>query len=393
MKKIFLILILFTACNVFSQSMYLKKLRVIDSIYAPARINAGAYYLNGVPFSAGGGDVYLGNRQTFAARNVFSDTLKADGLSLIDNARITSNLNVTGDIISDLDFVKGSNVRIGTSDSYKLYLKTADTNRFYIDSLGFATFNKSLAVGTYMIATDSINTTQFSANSIFLNGYGGAIYFRGYNSSIVEGSNSLIYTSRTHDYMTKGGYNYIAHLDSATGMNLIYGDYYKNGVLLFDSSAFARTGTGLGTTISEVFNSIVTFASAVYFSAAATFNSTLTAAGDFIPTWTKNNSSRAAQQYEKIKIVSGKMPATVSTGSPTGDYAHGLNFNQIRSWTVMVKDDTTNYLYNPGQYYGTGILLYARVDSLNCKVETGSTAYSILNDSVFFRLVYTDFDR
>ena len=114
---------------------------------------------------------------------------------------------------------------------------------------------------------------------------------------------------------------------------------------------------------------------------------------DFVPTWTKNNSSRAAQQYEKIKIVSGKMPASVSTGSPTGDYAHGLNFNQIRSWTCMVKEDTTNTLYNPANYYGTGVLFYAKVDSLNCKVETGSAAYTILNDSVFFRIVYTDFDR
>ena len=116
----------------------------------------------------------------------------------------------------------------------------------------------------------------------------------------------------------------------------------------------------------------------------------ITFAKDFIPTWTKNNSNRAALQYEKVKIVSKKMPGSVSGNDTIG---HGLNFNQIRSWSAMVKEDTTNVLYSPGNYYGAGILFYAKVDSLYCRVETGSAAYTILNDSVFFRIVYTDFDR
>ena len=116
----------------------------------------------------------------------------------------------------------------------------------------------------------------------------------------------------------------------------------------------------------------------------------ITFAKDFIPTWTKNNSNRAALQYEKVKIVSKKMPGSVSGNDTIG---HGLNFNQIRSWSAMVKEDTTNVLYSPGNYYGAGILFYAKVDSLYCRVETGSAAYTILNDSVFFRIVYTDFQR
>ena len=124
----------------------------------------------------------------------------------------------------------------------------------------------------------------------------------------------------------------------------------------------------------------------------ATFDSAsgITFAKDFIPTWTKNNSNRAALQYEKTKIVSKKMPGSVSGNDTIG---HGLNFNQIRSWSAMVKEDTTNVLYSPGNYYGAGILFYAKVDSLYCRVETGSAAYTILNDSVFFRIVYTDFQR
>ena len=386
-KKILIILFFFlTVTNVFSQRMKLKELEVVDSIYAPARINAGEYYKNGIPFSSGGGDVYLGNRQTFTSRNVFDDSLVANGKTFIDDARITSQLKVTGDVTSDLNFLQGARTRIGTINSYGLALMTADTNRFYIDSLGYAGFNKSLVVGTYLLAIDSIQTTSLLGSTLYLGGAGGKIIFRGYNSEISESINQLKYISRQHNFLTKGGYNFIANLDSSTGMNLIYGDYYKNGVLLFDSSKFARTESS----ISELFNSVVTFASAVYFSAAATFNSTLTVVGDFIPTWTKNNSNRAALQYEKTKIVSKKMPGSVSGYDTIG---HGLNFNQIRSWSAMVKEDTTNVLYSPGNYYGTEIMFYAKVDSLYCRVETGSAAYTILNDSVFFRIVYTDFQR
>lgn len=381
MRKIFLIIILLITCNGFTQDLYLHKLRVRDSI------NAGAYYLNGVPFSAGGGDVYLGNRQTFTSRNVFSDTLKADGLSLIDDARITSQLNVTGDVISDLQFLKGSRVRIGSSDSYRIDFKTADTNRFYIDSLGYAGFNKSLAVGTYLLATDSVITDNFTTDNIYLRSMSNGIIFRGYNSQISEDINQLKYISRQHNFLTKGGYNFIANLDSSTGMNLIYGDYYRNGVLLFDTSKYAKTESG----ISELFNSVVTFAAAVYYSAAATFNSTLTVVGDFIPTWTKNGSSRNADQYEKVKIIAAKMPASTSKDT---SYAHGISdWHTIKSWAVTVHEDSSNFIYNPLQYYGTQPQYYARIDSLNCRIETGSGAYAILRDSVFFRIVYTDWQR
>lgn len=364
----------------------MKKLRVRDSI------NAGAYYLNGVPFSAGGGDVYLGNRQTFTKRNIFNDTLKADGLSLIDDARITSQLNVTGDVISDLQFLKGSRVRIGTSDSYRMDFKTADTNRFYIDSLGYAGFNKSLAVGTYLLATDSVTSANLTTDNLNFTGMSNGIIFRGYNSQISEDINQLKYTSRQHNFLTKNGYNFIANLDSSTGMNLIYGDYYRNGVLLFDTSKYAKTESG----ISELFNSVVTFASAVYYSAAATFNSTLTVVGDFIPAWTKNNSSRAADQYEKIKIVAGKLPATVTTNYSV---AHGISdWHTIKSWTTVVHDDSSNVISTSGVFSdfssGAGRLYsVCFLDSLNCNIRIPLAAVNMVNDSVFFRIVYTDWQR
>ena len=59
----------------------------------------------------------------------------------------------------------------------------------------------------------------------------------------------------------------------------------------------------------------------------------------------------------------------------------------------MAKDDTTNVLYNPGHFYGTGVIFYARIDSLMCRAELGSAAATVANDSIFFRIVYTDFQR
>ena len=140
MKKIFLILLLILIPGItFSQTMFLKKLDVKDSIYSTSGtgiINMSEFYKNGVPFSSGGGDVYLGNRQTFAARNVFNDSLISNSYSEFDNLKITNYINFLGDVISDLGFLKGATIRIGTLDNYGMQLRTADTNRIVIDSLG-----------------------------------------------------------------------------------------------------------------------------------------------------------------------------------------------------------------------------------------------------------------
>lgn len=257
MKKITLVILLLLSFNdAFSQSMRLRKLEVIDSIYVPARINASEYFKDGVPFSSGGGDVYLGNRQTFTSANIFSDTLKADGLSLIDNARITSNLSVTGDITSDLEFIKGSRVRIGTSDNYGVVIKTADTNRLAIDSLGIVSVNKSLSAGTYILSADSLITSSLVGDAVYLNGLGKAIYWRGYGSSIQEGVNALYYNVNSHYFKTVH-YNTIALLDSATGLDLKYGNYFLNGHLLFDSTRVGYLAKSQSWTGVNTFDSIV----------------------------------------------------------------------------------------------------------------------------------------
>ena len=126
----------------------------------------------------------------------------------------------------------------------------------------------------------------------------------------------------------------------------------------------------------------------------ATFDSAsgITFAKDFIPAWTKNNSASNYLQYEKIKIVKTLMPA--NTSSPAVSTAHGItDWHTIKSWTAVVMEDSTNFVYNVNQYYGLGPQWYARVDSLNVYTEIGSSAFPLRGDSVFFRIVYTDFNR
>ena len=129
----------------------------------------------------------------------------------------------------------------------------------------------------------------------------------------------------------------------------------------------------------------------------ATFDSAsgITFAKDFIPTWTKNNSSVAAYQYEKTKIVAGKLGALSSNTS----IAHGItDWHTIKSYTVTMHDDSANVIVLPNMYASFVAEVgrttsFVFIDSLNCNVRVPATAVNLPNDSVFFRLVYTDFQR
>jgi len=137
-------------------------------------------------------------------------------------------------------------------------------------------------------------------------------------------------------------------------------------------------------------NSVVTFAAAVTHSAAETFNGVVTMTSDLIVGWVKNQSSVNAYQYEKIKIVAGKLPN--STGSLS--MAHGISdWHSIKSYTAIVEEDSLNRVLACGNFYGTDILFYSQIDSINCVLVLGGSAVALKNDSVFFRIVYTDFSR
>jgi len=105
----------------------------------------------------------------------------------------------------------------------------------------------------------------------------------------------------------------------------------------------------------------------------------------------KNQSSVSAYQYEKTKIVGFKANALVNQIATA---THGItDWHTIKSWTCVLHEDSLNLLIVPGHYFGATVLYYAIVDSLNCQVNNGSAATSIKSDSVFFKIVYTDFSR
>jgi len=397
MKKLILFLFLITNIG-FSQSGYFNRIQVTDSIYNCARINAGSYYLNGVLQTFGGSSFDLTAYHLWSGINYFTN-----GTYFEDSVR------VTGQVI----------------------------------------FDSTLSVGGYVIATDSVKGNALSAGDMFLNNNGSGIYWRAYSSYINEGVDELFYSSKTHNFVTKNGNNYIAILDSASGFNLAYGVFAGNGSGLTtlnasnlssgtilqsrfsdsvyklsnldttrfldqsDTSSFFRVGDVLSPAITEIVNSLVTFSTAVTFIVSPVFSavvnfpygittttitasSTATFNGDLVPTWVKNNSSVSAYQYEKTKIIAFKLGATTAT---TYTSAHGItDWHTIKSYTVGIMDDSSNTLILPNvnsDDAGSAGKLYnnANIDSLNCRVRLLSGSINLVNDSVFFRIVYTDYNR
>lgn len=391
----------------------------------------GTLKINGVTISSGGGDAYLTNRQTFTKRNIFSDTLKADALSLMEQVRIADWFQVTGDVISNFMFIKGSRTFTGTADNYGFVIKTADTNRIEIDSLGYVTINKRLSVGEYVIATDSVISNTLSTGDMFLNNNGSGIYWRGYSSYINEGVNELFYSSKTHNFSTKNGNNYIAILDSASGMNLLYGSYTGSGTGLTnvdavtlkgqDTTHFARTDTlttenikgawtfwnvvrciGIVTfDVSPVFNSVVNFANGIT-TTTLTVSSTATFNGDMINTGWKSVGS-AQNQYKYLRDTVLKMVLSGSSGTAiTDSVTHGIsNWRSIVFTQFIVHEDSADVNSILGLYSNESAAagMFGGIcwtDSRCARVRlTGGNGSStnLRGDTCTVYIKYTDYNR
>lgn len=234
----------------------------------------GTVKINGVTISPGGGDAYLTNRQTFTKRNIFSDTLKADALSLMEQVRIADWFQITGDVISDLNFLKGSSTSIGTISTDSLAIITNNTNRIVITNNGYMSFLDSVKLNNYTFA-DSLYTKNITPNDGF-----GLVWTN--PSSIKSVSGSLLFNSSSHNFNTQYG-TFLAIIDSTNGLQLskdidtAYMDVkvFKTNNLdttrfldQSDTSSFAR----LAAFITETFNSYVTFAATVTFSVSPVFS-------------------------------------------------------------------------------------------------------------------------
>jgi len=152
MKKIILILLVLISANtLFAMSGYFKRLKVDDSLFAPARINAGSYYLNGVLITFGGSAVdtslllHKYNGTIFNARlsdSVFRlgynlDTTKTPKLSMNNTFTGLNSLygittlyrKIKADTISNGNDLTPSDLEITAGDSIRLNSNTKLNNK------------------------------------------------------------------------------------------------------------------------------------------------------------------------------------------------------------------------------------------------------------------------
>ena len=351
-------------------------------------------YYNGVTVTSGTGgggisgsdNITFSGVNTFTHKNTFSDTLKADGLSLIDNARITSDLNVTGDVISDLNFLKGSSTSIGTISTDSLAFITNNTKRIIINKNGYTNFTDTVQMSDYVQIIGNLNVGtnitalgKVTADSLLGIGY----YITDINAANI--ASGKIDSARIPN-TAKIDTSKFARTDTLTteGIKGIWN--FWNTVRFYTTVTFD---------VSPVFSALVNFANGIS-TTTLTASGTATFNGDMVPTWVKNNSSVPAYQYEKTKIVAFKLGATTAT---TYTAPHGItDWHTIKSYTVTVMDDSSNCMIVPvtssddagsqGKVFNN-----ANIDSLNCRLRLTSGGVNLVNDSAFFRIIYTDYNR
>ena len=98
--------------------------------------------------------------------------------------------------------------------------------------------------------------------------------------------------------------------------------------------------------------------------------------------FTQLGSTAPSIKTKLIKFITSASTATVTSS------AHGIaDYHSIISWTCSIRDESGNYLVNPGSWFTT-LGFYARMDSLNCSVTVPAGATDLTSDSCFFLITY-----
>lgn len=353
-------------------------------------------YYNGVPVTSGtgGGGIAASDNTTFSGRNtfqyktIFSDTLKADGLSLIDNARITSDLNVTGDIISDLNFLKGSSTSIGTISTDSLAFITNNTKRIVINKNGYTNFTDTVQMSDYVqiignlnVGTNITSLGKVTADSLLGIGY----YITDINAAnIASGKIDSARIPNTAKIDTAK----FAHTDTLTTESVRSVWTFWNivrciGVVTFD--------------VSPVFNSAVNFANGIT-TTTITASGTATFNGDVVNTGKRfQGASSNIDKYYRDTIIRAVCTATGTTVS----VAHGVsNTSNIAMFTYQIKDDSSGLVLTPnatnGALIGAGLLYYPPfIDATNINLRISATMVNLDNntDTIKYYLRITDYNR
>ena len=193
-------------------------LYLFDSLKTSHNITGDTVKANYIKADLDGGNITKGNlpdarlssniprldtRQTYTKRNVYSDTLKADGLSQMEQVKIADWVNISGDVTSDLNFAKGSTTRIGTIDANSLQIIKQDTAYITLD-------NSGISIARNIVPADT--------KGLFWS-----------TSSVASSSGILTYKSSNHNFATRYSNN-VMTLDSGNGMLM-----YANKFMFMDT--------------------------------------------------------------------------------------------------------------------------------------------------------------
>ena len=351
-----------------------------DAISTNKSIKLGtgdSIYYNGVVVtsgSGGGGDVVasanniLTGNNTFSNGNTFSDSLRANGYSLIDDAKITSYLRVTGEVTTDLNFNKGSSTSIGTISTDSLAFITDNTKRIVIDKNGYTVFTDTVQMLDRVYISGNLNV----ASNIYTTGNVLADSIAGIGRFITE-----------VDAITLKGQDttHFARTDTLTTERVKSKTEFSDIVTFF---------------LSPVFSALVTIGNGVTVNGTATFN------GDMINNgYKKIGSSQTQYQYTKDTVLKMVLNATSGTAF-TDTIRHGVtNWRSIIFTQFIVHEDSANVNCIIGLYANdaASTSLYgaqAWTDSLFARVRMpggngNSTAWR--GDTCTVYIKYTDYNR
>lgn len=337
MKKIFLILFLLTTAGAYSQSGYYTRLKVRDSLYAPTRINAGAYYLNGVLQTFGGSGFDLTAFHNFTGVNLFSN-----GSYFTDSVNITGKFIAKGTLVDSLvaTYLRSGTVPMARLSDSVFKITNLDTaNLPQLDQLNTFTntnyFNKNTFIDT-ITAFDGI----FQQNLV-LTTYGAS------DSVIVIRKISL------KDVVTF----FLAPI-----LKTLWDFPFGITTTTITTSSTATFGAGTTTTGTATFNGYNIY-------------------GD--------STGGISLKFCEVKGKTGANTNTADTFSLPANL-RGNGFKRIVSWQCNMRNDSAvagqRKNIAPVSYF-SNFLYYASIDSAVCRIVLPATS-NLINDSVFFSIWY-----
>ena len=325
-------------------------------------------YYNGVVVTSGtgGGGIAASDNTTFSGYNTFSngttfsDSVRANGYSLIDDAKITSYLRVTGEVTTDLNFNKGSSTSIGTISTDSLAFITANTKRIVIDKNGYTVFTDTVQMLDRVYISGNLNV----ASNIYTTGNVLADSIAGIGRFITE-----------VDAITLKGQDttHFARTDTLTTERVKSKTEFSDIVTFF---------------LSPIFSAVVNFPYGINVTGTATFN------GDMVNNgWTEQGGKIAIDRYYRDTIL--RAPSMAQGNNIT--VAHGIsNINRVVLLSAVIKDDSSGILVPCSG--SSGFVLYAQtpwMDATNVYLRITGNQLNLDDntDTVKFYIRYTDYQR